>query len=273
MRLLSVEEISAMSPAALEAYQLEQRKRVGHLFDHVAQLVIADASMNTTGDQILQCGTASLVRTTERDLVVTCAHVYDFFQTKQREMDSVQMLMLGTGGAASVDVTGWPLVEKGSKLSVDLAVIAVPETYRSEVQNKRFFEVAFPQRRAELGDLVIAFGLPTQMQQLGRGSTINPKRFMVGGPVSSVTDRGLMVHDYEQNRFHFRGEGSNVATDKIDLGGMSGGAAFILDEELGSPSLAGFVYEATPGQYLHLALAHIDFITPDGTFDHAKFYW
>jgi hypothetical protein len=260
-----------LTEGQLEAYKAAYRRRVAPCFEHVAQLAIVDASKPTIQEQFVGSATATLIRTSQAAMVVTCAHVYAAYEDLRSESDSAMLLLLGEGGTRPLDLSDARLIASGGK-TVDLASIEAPKGFEASTLQKQFIELASHPSRPEVGELAIAFGMPTQMRLFSRNA-VSPKRFNVGGSISAVSDRHISIADENKERDHLRGENSFVLSDEIDLGGLSGGAVYVFDEHLRNPRLVGFVYETTNGLHAHLKVVHADFLKLDGTLDNGLICW
>ncbi|HVT12365.1 MAG TPA: hypothetical protein VHE55_08870 [Fimbriimonadaceae bacterium] len=243
-------------------------QRMDFLFQHVAQVAVsakAFAPLPHTS------GTAALVRTAERHLLVTCRHVYEAAMEALRDQEEgARWLLYGNGGPfPPLDITNWPLIDNGGR-QLDLVTLACESPCELRVRNKQFW--IKPSVRARAGVLAVAFGFPTE-RRFKDTNGLRTRLRKIGGEVTSVSDERILVVDQEGARVHLRAPDSSGLSENLDHGGMSGGAVFLFDNKYLHPELGGFLYETTSGARAHILAAHADFILPDGRFDHGRISW
>ena len=144
-------------------------------------------SLTAPPSEIIANGTFGLVDTGERRLIVTCWHVWDFYEDeKARNPDAVMALVLGTG-FKTYAVT--PTLIDADR-DIDLAVF---QGDGPEPDEKAFFPVRqFPIPRAEAGAIIVLQGFPGA-ERKGTESRGRFGAFFFGGTVTAVNERKILV--------------------------------------------------------------------------------
>lgn len=89
--------------------------------------------------------------------------------------------------------------------------------------------------------------------------------------VTSVSDRNIVLVDEDLKRIALK---LNPSLRDLDsLGGMSGSAVYVANEEGDTVSLAGFLCEAGEGTHASMFIAPAWYIRADGVLDQASMPW
>ncbi len=244
-------------------------KQLGEYFSQFVLngLILGDPS---SPENVITGGTVSLINTGNRDLIVTCAHVYDYFYEMRAGNPHVLFALAGGRGNNPVDISSAELIdiERGY---IDLAILEPPSGFDPQSQGAEFYQSStWPPPRPQKGDSGFFIGYPGIYREPSeRGLEIRSMPF--NDFVSSVSDRHFIFVDEEGERRvyeYIKGLG------KIEsIGGVSGAAVYLLEKNgslASSSTLVGFVYEANEGKNCTVFCNHADFIDKDGKIDRSK---
>ncbi len=231
-------------------------------------LILRDPS---SPEGVVKGGTVSLVDTGSRALLVTCAHVYDYFSDYRKSNPNALFVLAGGRGNNPVDITSAKLIDIERK-SVDIAVLEPTSGFDPRSLDADFFQAStWPPPRPQTGDLGFFIGYPgIHRKPSNRGLEIRSMPF--NDFISSVSSRHLVFADEEGDRtVYIYIEGLKKYGS---IGGVSGSAVYSFGKTeslISTCTLVGFVYEATSGVSSTILCHHADFIGNDGKIDRRKF--
>ncbi len=216
--------------------------------------VLAVHAHDPTPTGIVCGGTTGLVSLPDRRVLVTAKHVAD-----RARSPGMRSLLTGTG--PPLDITGWEIIASNEDL--DLATIAIPDTFDPESIEKRCFTPrTWPPARAVRGDRAFFVGFAGIHRETVPGG-VRQHAAVFYDFVSSASDRHFLLADEERVRAvseFVRGLEPFGAT-----GGMSGAPVFVNRD--GEFDLSGVLYEGGDGPDATFFVAHAAHIAADGTID------
>lgn len=239
---------------------------------HVGMAMIVTDPTRPEG--VLRNGTASFVDTGSRRLIVTNAHVYQFYQQKRAQVPGT-MLAVSVGNAKQpIDITSAKLIDSICQGGVDLATLDFDRTDLIESGGKEFFTPkCWPPPHPQKGDVAFLIGFP-ELHREPSARGLEARLTPVCDFITSVSDRQLMLVDENLERRVLKA--NPHLKDFGSLSGMSGCAVFSQTPGEAVWNLAGFMYEASASSNDHHAMicvSHADFITATGMIDRGRMPW
>lgn len=238
-----------------------------HFSKYVGMAIILYDGSNM--DSIIRNGTISFVDTGKRQILVTCAHVYDkFLSLKDR---NVILGLAGGSGRQPINISEARVIDKESDY-IDLAILELPLSCNLKLIDREYFLCnQWSPKRARKEDLAFMVGYPgIHRQWSSRGLEIRSTPivdFVLGSSQKHFTiadeNQEREIVKYIDNLKEF---GS--------LGGISGAAVYILNDgynPLKDAILAGFAYESTKGKNAIILAHHADYINDDGKINRSMF--
>lgn len=238
-----------------------------HFSRYVGMAIILCDGSNP--DSIIGNGTISFVNTGKRQILVTCAHVYDkFLSLKDR---NVILGIAGGFGRQPLNITEACVIDIERKY-IDLAILELPLSCNLKSIDREYFLCNhWPPKRAEKDDLAFMFGYPgIHRESSSRGLAI--RLTPIVDFVSGSSQKHFIIADENQER---------EVVKYIDnlkefgsLGGISGAAVYILDggyNPFKNAILSGFSYESTTGKNSIILAHHADYINDDGRIKRSMF--
>lgn len=239
------------------------------LLPYVGMLILLPSRQGRPED-VISNGTASFVDTGAAKLLVTCGHVMDEFNRIKVDNPNAVLAVTGNSGTQPVVVSDAQVIDSGGK-QLDLATLRLSDPDRITRCGKRYFPVEeWPPARPTKGQVAVMVGYPgIHREPSNRGLEV--RATPICDFVTSVSDRNVYLVDEDLARVAIK---CNLTlTDLTSLGGMSGSAVYIVDEERQVPKLAGFIYEAGAGTHATIFIAHAGYIRADGTLDRESMPW
>ena len=216
--------------------------------------------------------TATLLRLKKRDIWVTCCHVWEGLQGLRRENSTARIVgyLIDTRSKVLCVLKGVELIDK-ERPSLDVATFRGIED-RVHLPGMRFinYERSYlPDPK--IGEAVVIVGYP------GVNVEVTEERCDFGYMhlvlrCSSVSERQIVCVDEQRTRIFCDHVGSN--TTGIELGGLSGSAAYVLRD--GYPRFVGIVTECSRSDVAleqTVCISRLGCILPDGTLDHTAIAW
>jgi len=212
--------------------------------------------------QVVDRATLSLIEIGGRHFFVTCAHVLEKFLEIQAEYPNAQMTAYTTIPHFT-ELSGFHLVDSDSSI-LDVAIFRGQED-RVELPG-RFF---IPYEQSYLADpaineLVVIVGYPGEIVEV-RPQRADLSYMQIIFPVSSVSDRHVVLAN-ENGQRKFRDKLHPEPT-QIDLGGLSGSAAYVLRNR--HYRFIGIVKECHKGDHTIL-ISRLGCLTAQGTIDRSR---
>ena len=244
---------------AFKTEQVGQR-----LLPFVSMLVLLP-DRNAGPKDVISNGTASFVDTGKRKLVITAGHVVDsFLEVRKTNPNAIIALSGGGDRAPLFDISAAEVLDHG-KQSLDLAILALPNSGLIAHLGKSFFRSAeWPPVRSVVGAQAGGVGFPGLHREASfRGLEI--RATVLCDSITSVSSRHFVLADEQLGRVAVKH--SPALKDFGSYGGMSGCAVYILDDKGLPVQLAGFVYESGDGVSATIFVAHAAFIKSDGRLD------
>ena len=244
-------------------------ERLGPLFLQGAELIqpfvcplMLLPSREAGPEDMVNCGSAGLIDTGTKKLLVTCNHVWSALASHLRgHPEAVAALGRGNGQPGLV-INDFPLIDSSADL--DLAILLFSEPDALDHTSKRFWTASeWPPRRAQAGDRIIALGWPKK----NRTTTPNERDTQLYGiaindVVASVSDRHLVLAD-SPDRTVFEHVPDLIVEGSH--GGMSGCPAFVVRDN--EKQFIGIVYESSDGAKANFFISHACYITATGHID------
>lgn len=220
--------------------------------------------------EIIANGTATLLDTGKRRLILTCWHVWDSFCRRRRADPSITLVLAVGDGRSPFVINDAEMID-GDHKDIDLAVLSFAPLETILATEKRFFEApAWPPRPPAVGEVACVAGFPGHHRQVQEDKTGVTFHFtLVVDFVTSVSDRHFVLVDEGLERKERR---VNASLSTLGcLGGMSGGPAFVNRKD--GLELLGMIYEASEGKNATYYVAHAHFIGADGQLDRTAMPW
>jgi hypothetical protein len=238
----------------------------GLLLPHVAILVfVSDGDRQNI--RVTRNGSVSFIDTGKECLLVTCDHVIREFQ-ELRQSDPSLRMAVGGAGKGLLELLDEYLVDRDR--DIDLATLRLPDPNMIQSYGKAYFRSAlsWPPARATVGEEVVTLGFQGSNRKEITGG-LRARTTLFKTPVSSVAERHFLLVDEQETRRVVKID--QELGEVGELGGMSGSAAFALNEN-GLTRVVGFFYESLPafGIEAHrvpMYFVHLSFITAQGTID------
>lgn len=238
--------------------------------DHVAMALIMEHTRGPEG--ALRNGTLSLIATGTTKLIITNAHVYDFYLETQRKLPGAAFVMSCGWGKQPINISTAHLIDRIRQDGVDLAVLEFDHTDLIEASGKRYYASgSWPPPRAEKGDVAFLIGFP-ELHRETSARGLEARMTPVCDFVTTSNDRHFMLVDENLERRVMKNNKHLV--DFGSLSGMSGCPAFCQKSDETKWELVGFMYEASQdGQHSMICANHADFITTEGFIDRGRMPW
>lgn len=236
---------------------------------YVGMAIILDDGSNP--NSIIGNGTISFVDTGKRQILVTCAHVYEKFSELKKDK-KVILGLAGGYGRQPLDITEAIVINKERKY-IDLAILELPLSCNLESIDREYFLCnQWPPERAKKGDLAFMVGYPgIHRQSSPRGLEIRSTPIV--DFVSGSSQRHFTLADENQEREVVKYKDN--LKEFGSLGGISGAAVYISKDGCNPPKsaiLAGFAYESNnDGKNAIILAHHADYINDDGKINRSMF--
>ncbi len=214
-------------------------------------------------EDIICSGSAALVDTGEKYLLVTCHHVWhDFTLYRQEHPDAVIAMGMGKSSQA-IMVSSFPLIDFDPR--IDVAVVEFMGPSMLDGIERRFITSAsWPPAQPQKDDIIVAVGWPGVNRRLtDERRNVTFHSTTVVDLVVSVSHRHLVLAD-EKNKRRTRIYRKGISVDGSH-GGMSGCPAFVNRNK--GLEFIGIVYEAGEGPRATFLISHAMYIKGDGTID------
>ena len=252
------------------SFAMDQDQRaleIGNLMiKHAMALMLVPKNASSAAD-ILNTGSAALVDTGTKKLLITCEHVWREFQNRcKADLELGIAIGQGTNQACRA-ITDWPLLDESKRL--DLSIIE-PIGIRPLGESSRIFAPAatWPPERVQVGELIVTLGFPGKHKRLKNDDRdIQFNATVIIDTVVSVSDRQLVMVDEAQERVH-KWHGDELADEPFSTGGMSGGPAFVYRD--GRLEFAGVLYGGSNDERGIVFVTHASFITAHGKIDYSS---
>lgn len=240
-----------------------------HFSKYVGMAIILYDGSNP--DSIINNGTISFVDTGKRQILVTCAHVYEKFLSLKKDR-KVILGLAGGCGRRPLNITEASVIDIERKY-IDLAILELPLSCNLKSIDREYFLCnQWPPKRAKKEDLAFMVGYPGIHRQ-SSSIVLKIHSTPIVDFVSGSSQRHFTIADENQER---------EVVKYIDnlkefgsLGGISGAAVYILNDgynPLKNAILAGFAYASTDDGKNAIILAHhADYINDDGKINRSMF--
>lgn len=235
-------------------------------FSPFASMLFFAPGNNLTPETVAFNGTAALVDTGKRKLILTNSHVYRRFRELRSETPSLAMFLTGSHQTQIVELKDTHLVDEGGS-AVDLAAFALEHPEQVGLIGKSYFRAAaWPPARPIAETTAVVVGFVGEHRQVGKDS-LKINLSVICDKVTSVSDRHFVLVDEDRARISVK---VNPTLGELgDLGGMSGSPAFAIGLD-GEPYFAGVLYEAGEGKEAMVFAVHADFLTAEGKIDRSR---
>lgn len=243
------------------------KKINGMVMPHTIPLMLLPSVNSSPGD-VITSGSGALIDTGSRKLLVTCHHVWmRFLDHKRCHRDAV--IGMARGRELEVaNVTELPVLDHSKEL--DVAILDMTGSDLLSGTTKRFATVpAWPPKRPEVGDLLVAMGFPgVERREVDDGRNLMFRTTTLIDGIVSVSERHVALADEDRAR-----EILSIVEDELpegfSFGGMSGCPAFV--NRNGTLDFAGIVYESNDDPTGIFYISHADLITAEGKIDWGRF--
>ncbi|MBI1748194.1 MAG: trypsin-like peptidase domain-containing protein [Acidobacteria bacterium] len=206
-------------------------------------------------------GTITLVNLGKGPIAMTCAHVISAYRKMIEELDNVIFQV----GDVALDPIA-QLIAEDTKL--DLASIELTEeqvksvTADGEIGSCVFEPVSWPPPTLKPGDFVALGGFPGGLRELPAHDEIVQGSWSCGGASVTTIDENRFSCQFERE-YWVSPFGAEHHLELRDLGGMSGGPAFIHRDLYWD--FVGIIYEFSPSfDIMYLRSARV--VNADGSF-------
>lgn len=215
--------------------------------------------------------TFSLVRLRERDVFITCNHVYERLLELQEEDLSARIVAYPPGWSFPlVELNTFTLIDREGP-SLDVAVFGGLEK-RIILPKRRFIDYQNAYLPDPiLGESVIISGYPAS----GLDSSENRMGFghaFICFRASSITERQIVLANEHGDR-NFK-HSDDTAKTGVDLGGISGSPAFIIRDKklrfVGIVTDCSGTSDNTDGSII---ISRLGCLNQDGSLDHHAIAW
>ncbi len=241
----------------------EERHQLQSLMSSLAKHVSMAAfipNRQSKPDDIIMNGTVSFVRTPEKHLLLTSAHVWTTFLEKRAAAPDLELVLIGQG--EPIAITHAPLIAIDS--GRDLAILACDNPAEAATIGKAFYEPkTWPIEAAAEGDNVVFVGFPG-MHRSAHGMELRVVASLLAPVVVGVSDRAL--------RLEFTSDDKIIEQFKEGLkpfgpsGGVSGSALYRLIPETNKLDLTGCVFGAANDLAVIMA-AKLDCLRANGALE------
>jgi hypothetical protein len=229
----------------------------GEMLTHCAPIFFLPSSRPVPAD-IYANGTAALLDTGIKRVLVTCEHVWSDFKAYREEMPEARLAVIFRHGyALPIWIEDSFLIDSDR----DLDLVVFDAEFGDEMLGfKRFYRIPrFPLADPKPDQLISFVGFPGASRRVSQ-STGQFKYSSFGLTVTDVSHTRILLAS-TPDRFNYDNEDQVVP--HIDLGGMSGAPAYGRTRGLGF-DLAGFVQMGrNSGSDIYLSKA--SFLQRDGT--------
>lgn len=210
-------------------------------------------------EKILKNATGVLIDTGEKEILVTCQHVWSAFQ---KEFTRNQNLRLGVGcDGLKITLFNPHIIDQDT--DYDIAVFEL--NFKHALKSKVIYKAAcWPPLLPSVKDPALFLGYPGSYRYVPgqKGNIFFGKACFIDF-VSSVSERNIILADGRNVR-EIRKHGDNCP-DLGELGGMSGGPVFI--KRNNKHELIGIIRGADNGPHATIFASPLYYIKPDGTLD------
>ena len=215
--------------------------------------------------------TFSLVRLPERDVCITCNHVYERLLEVQRNDPAARIVAYPPGGDFPlVELNTFELIDREGP-SLDVAVFGGLEP-RISLPNRRFIDYRntyIPD--PVLGESVMISGYPSSGLDASENRMVFGHTFICFR-ASSITERQIILaNEHGDRTFEHSDDPTRTGTD---LGGMSGSPAFMVrDGKLGFVGIVTDCSGSSDNTDGTIIISRLGCLNPDGTLDHHAIAW
>lgn len=210
-------------------------------------------------EKILKNATGILIDTGEKEILVTCQHVWSVFQEECRRN---QNLRLGVGcDGLKITLFNPHVIDEDA--NYDIAVFEL--NFKHALKDKVIYKATYwPPLPPSVKDAALFLGYPGSYRYvLGqKGNILSGKACFIDS-VSSVSERSIILAD-EKNVREIE-KHMAICPDLGLLGGMSGGPVFI--KRNNKHELIGIIRAADNGPHAIIFATPLYYIKPDGTLD------
>lgn len=202
-------------------------------------------------------GSACAVSTPEGAFFITCAHVLE--ELREKKHDDDKLFIIGT-------LNGWmfkldPVDVHACNKDLDIAVFSAPSAYwffePPDDWKARYFKLKFPIVTPAQGETVYLIGYPGEGRQV-----MQQDHAFLACEVASVSDRHCAF--YPDGPRVLTKRGSSLLNENGQLGGASGGPAFVIRED--GIHLVGIIKEGGSFQD-PIWVSLLKYLKSDGTID------
>lgn len=238
------------------------RREIESLLPYVASLLAYPPTATSVGEYVTG-GSVLLAGSESHRFLLTADHVIREIDALRAESKAV--VLLGGAGAAPIDISNWPVIDRNQL--IDVCTIQVPENFTSTQINKKFFQLNnWPLRLAEVNDRVIILGFPAAHRS-SYETTLNVRCLPIQDFVTDVGPRRFTVADELETRE------IAINPERLEfpehVGGMSGSPVFRVDGT-DAPELLGVFSEGSDGLRGTYFCAHASFLNAEGKFEHSR---
>lgn len=209
-------------------------------------------------------GTAFILDTGERNIVVTAAHVYRSYlqQKKNGEANFCQLSEIDFDLESRL--ISMPEIGETDIATFDISQDEIKSVGKNVLRGSNQF---WPPSRPEEGNMVVVSGFPGQERLRKGGNYYTFGYYCFNTPVNSISNRHFGCSF--DRKYWIDALGKGLPPDNYDMGGISGAPAIALiksESEIVSWRLAGVVYEANASETLGeiMFVHHADLIEPNG---------
>jgi len=221
-------------------------------------------SIDSQPNDVIASGSGALISTGQRDLLITCHHVWmKFLEFRASNKDAV--IGMGRGTSLEVaEITDLAVVD--SYKALDLAIIDLTDTGILDGTSKRYVSSPdWPPQRPEVGEFLVAMGFPgSERCAIDEGRNIRFRSTTLMDYIVSVSDRHVAVADEDGVREIFSTIYEEMP-EGFSFGGMSGCPAFV--NRNGGLEFSGILYESDDDKSGIFFFTHADLILSDGRID------
>ena len=233
------------------------------LLPHAVPLFLAP-SRDSDPKDVICSGSGALIDTGERQLLITCDHVWKRF--KQAVNDSAHVICMSMGDFIA-NISDFEAIDSDETL--DIAVLDLSDFKFPDGSDKKFCKsLKWPPNRPQEEEVLVCLGFPGALR--GTDETGDRIRFLttdVTDSIISVSDRHIALADERGLREFFYHLVENFP-EELSLGGMSGCPAFV--KRSSGFVFVGIVYESSDNSDGIIYVSHADFINNLGRIDWSR---
>ena len=207
-------------------------------------------------------GCFSLINTGERDVFVTCHHVFEHFENLLSENENAEIVAYAQNAPVLIELNGFTILDK-NRAPLDVAIFIGREASVS-VPGSQFFELQRPGPDVKKGDPIMVVGYPAANVSVSHTfADFGIMQFLVRA--SSISDHRIVLANEFGDRIYNDFCDPPRSREDVPLGALSGSPAFHIGDD-GEYSLVGIV---TDGEHESgtILISRIDCLLPDGTID------